>query len=144
MAHFELSQIIKSEKELSASGIADFVKQRLGDACKYRVLSQTGNSIEVRGRVRERFFTPVVRFTARLTTEVVGDKAKVLVSVDTRPNWIVIMIILFALLCICTIILILPGVMFIIVAIVLWVTQAAKPKRMFEDILRVASTEFSF
>lgn len=144
MAHFELSQVIKSEKELSASRIVEFVKQRLENSCKYQVLSETADALEIQGRVRERFFTPVCRFTARFATQVAGDKAKILVSIDTRPNLIMYAIIAFALLFMLTVILLPVGVLMIGVAIVLWVTQKARPQRTIEDILRVANTEFSF
>ena len=140
MAHFELSQVIKSEAELSSGKIIEFIKRRLASASKYRTLSETGNSLQIKGRIRERVFTPVVKYTANITVETNGEKAKVLVGVDTKPNLIFFAMLLFGLpLCIIGI-----GFPIVIVTLVLWAVQKSKPQKAIEDLLRTMTTEFSF
>ena len=140
MAHFEMSQVIKSEEGLASEKILAFIKRRLICVSKYKTLAETGNVLEIKGRIPERIFTPVVKFNANISVETNGEKAKVLVGIDTRPNLFFFALMLIGLpLCLIGV-----GFPIVIIAIVLWSTQKRKPQRAIEELLRVTTTEFSF
>ena len=133
MANFELSKRIKADQELDAEKIKDFIKDRLSKACKYKVVSDSGDVLSIKGGVKESLFTPVTNFEASFDVKVEGNKARVNMSGKSGPNWIFWIFFLVGLF---------TGI-FLLIGIGLFLIQRNKPKETCDGIINAIDTEFS-
>lgn len=132
MATFELSKKIRTAKPLDAQTIKDFVRQKLGNSCKFESTGETQQALSIKGRVKETLFTPVTRFTSTLEVKTDADTARVSFNGKSSPNlifWLFFVIGLFT------------GV-FLVVAIGLFLLQRNKPQETCQGILNAIETEF--
>lgn len=133
MANFELSKRIKADKELDVKKIKDFIKAELSKACKFKVVSDSGDSLSITGSVKESLFTSVTKFQASFEIKVEGDKARINMNGNSGPNrifWVFFLVGLFT------------GI-FLLIGIGLFLLQRNRPKETCDGILNAIETEFS-
>ena len=133
MAHFDLSQKIKTEKELNAEEIKAFIKEHLRKPCKFKVVSEDGSSMKIKGAAQEVVFTPMTNFNATFTIRAEKDKARMEIIGNSSPNWIFWLFIIIGLFTFGT---------FIVIGIVLFLLQMNKPRKVLEDLLKSFDSEY--
>ena len=134
MANFELSKRIKADQGLDAERIKDFIKDRLSKSCEYKIVSDSGDVLSIKGAVKESLFTPVTKFEASFDVKVEGDKARVNMSGNSAPNWIFWIFFLVGLF---------TYGFFLLIGIGLFLIQRNKPKETCDGIINAIDTEFS-
>lgn len=130
---FEISQKIKATKQIDVETIKSFIKEKLNKSCKYKTVSDSGNSMKVDGAVSENLFTPMTRFAATFTIKTEGDKARLDIEGTPYPSlvfWIFILIGFFT------------WGSFLCIGIILFLIQMNKPRKALEDILKFLDTEY--
>lgn len=132
MAKFEVSEKLRSNKDLNDREIIQFIRSHLEKTCKITVISEKTDCLVVEGRVAETLFTPMTKFDARFTVKVEADKARITAEGKSTPNWVFWLFFLVGLF---------TGV-FLLIAIVLFLIQRNKPKEACEAVLKAVDTEF--
>ena len=132
MAHFELGKKIKVEKELNIEEIKSFIKKRLSKPCSYKVVADSGNTLTIKGAVKENLFTPVTKFRASFNIKVEGNKARININGDSSPNWVFWIFFLVGLF---------TGI-FLLIGVILFLIQQNKPKETCRGIIDAIDTEF--
>lgn len=132
MATFELSKKIRTTQPLDAQAVKDFMRQKLGNSCKFESTGETNQTLSVKGRVKETLFTPMTGFTSTIEVKTDADSARVSIHGKSSPNlifWIFFVIGLFT------------GV-FLLIGVALFLLQRNKPKETCDGILNALETEY--
>jgi len=133
MANFEISQKIRTEKPISKEEVKTFIKERLKKSCYFKVASESDASMDIKGSVKEVFFTPVANFKAVFSIKAEGDKARLEINGSSYPNWILWIMVILGFFTFGS---------FILVGIILFLIQMNKPRKALEDILKAFDSEF--
>ncbi|WP_319780062.1 hypothetical protein [Maridesulfovibrio sp.] len=132
MANFEVSRKIPVNNDVTDQELMEFIKKRLNMVCKYEILEESQNNISIKGRVVERFFTPVTRFTAQVNFKLSNNELRIHAVGSSAASWVFWLLFVI-------------GIFTIIVLVVdfaLLISQRKKPENFFSSMLESIDTEY--
>ncbi|MBI9109953.1 hypothetical protein [Maridesulfovibrio ferrireducens] len=132
MANFEVSKRIPISKEVTQEQVAVFIKERLDLVCKYKMLNESPNNFSIKGRVLERFFTPVTKFTANIKFKITDEGLRIHIVGASSANWVFWTLFVIGIF----------TVVVLIVDFALIISQKKKPQIFFESVLGSLDAEF--
>lgn len=141
MATFQVSKKIQVGDNVTLNTIQDFLKLQLEKGGKLKILSETDGDLQISGRVKETFLTPVTKYTANIKLSLENGIAKIHSTGSSKVNAIFWSMVTVGLLgsavgftTFFVPIIIVPGVLFFV--------QQKHPQALLEASLRAAEVEY--